>query len=49
METFDVIVLGVGAMGSAALYHLSKRGLKACPSLLILRATVDDCAAQEQS
>jgi len=28
MKTFDVIVLGVGGMGSAACYHLAKRGLK---------------------
>ncbi len=26
MQTFDVIVLGVGGVGSAALYHLAKRG-----------------------
>jgi sarcosine oxidase len=26
--TFDVIVVGIGAMGSAALYHLAKRGYK---------------------
>jgi sarcosine oxidase len=25
-ESYDVIVLGIGAMGSAALYHLAKRG-----------------------
>ena len=25
---FDVIVIGVGAMGSSACYHLAKRGLK---------------------
>ena len=25
---FDVIVVGLGAMGSAAAYHLSKRGAK---------------------
>lgn len=28
-ETADVIVLGLGAMGSAALYQLAKRGIKA--------------------
>lgn len=28
-ETFDAIVLGVGAMGSATCYHLAKRGIKA--------------------
>jgi sarcosine oxidase len=28
-ETFDVIVVGLGAMGSAALYHLAKQGYKA--------------------
>ena len=27
-QAFDLIVVGLGAMGSAALYHLSKRGLK---------------------
>ncbi|MGM3422669.1 N-methyl-L-tryptophan oxidase [Pseudomonas benzopyrenica] len=27
-STFDVIVLGLGAMGSATLYHLAKRGVK---------------------
>ena len=27
-ETFDVIVVGLGAMGSAACYHLAKRGQK---------------------
>lgn len=27
-DRYDVIVLGVGAMGSAALYHLAKRGKK---------------------
>jgi sarcosine oxidase len=26
MERFDVVVVGVGGMGSAALYHLSRRG-----------------------
>src|SRR5688572_16951931 len=25
---YDVIVIGVGSMGSAALYHLARRGLK---------------------
>lgn len=29
METYDVIVVGVGAMGSSTVYHLAKRGLKA--------------------
>ena len=28
METFDAIVVGLGAMGSAATYHLAKRKLK---------------------
>ncbi len=28
METFDVLVLGLGAMGSASLYQLAKRGRK---------------------
>jgi sarcosine oxidase len=28
MPHFDVIVLGVGGVGSAALYHLAKRGIK---------------------
>lgn len=27
---YDVIVLGVGGMGSATLYHLAKRGIRAC-------------------
>lgn len=27
-NTFDVIVLGVGGMGSAAVYHLARRGLR---------------------
>ncbi len=27
MQTYDVIVLGVGGMGSAACYHLARRGL----------------------
>src|SRR5215213_5300479 len=26
MDTFDVIVIGVGGMGSAACYHLARRG-----------------------
>lgn len=26
--TFDVVVLGLGANGSSAIYHLSKKGLK---------------------
>jgi sarcosine oxidase len=29
-DTFDVIVLGLGAAGSSALYHLSKTGKKVC-------------------
>lgn len=29
MQTFDTIVLGLGAMGSAALYHLARRGVRA--------------------
>ena len=29
-RTYDVIVLGLGAMGSAALYHLAKRGVRVC-------------------
>ncbi len=28
MRTYDVIVLGVGGMGSAALYHLARRGVR---------------------
>src|SRR4029077_15773345 len=28
MPTYDVIVLGTGGVGSAALYHLAKRGVK---------------------
>ena len=28
MQTFDAIVLGLGGMGSAALYHLAKRGTR---------------------
>jgi sarcosine oxidase len=27
-STYDAIVVGVGGMGSAALYHLSRRGAK---------------------
>ncbi|MES1181617.1 MAG: FAD-dependent oxidoreductase, partial [Flavobacterium sp.] len=27
-SNYDVIVLGVGSMGSSACYHLAKRGLK---------------------
>ena len=27
-STFDAIVLGVGEMGSSALYHLARRGLR---------------------
>ena len=27
-QRFDVIVVGVGAMGSAACYHLARRGLR---------------------
>ena len=26
--TFDAIVIGLGGMGSAALYHLARRGLR---------------------
>ena len=26
MQTYDAIVVGVGGMGSAAVYHLAKRG-----------------------
>ncbi|MFQ5744277.1 MAG: FAD-dependent oxidoreductase, partial [Acidobacteriota bacterium] len=29
-DNFDVIVLGVGGMGSSALYHLARRGLRVC-------------------
>ena len=29
MARYDVAVIGLGAMGSAALYHLAKRGLRA--------------------
>ena len=28
-QTYDVIVVGLGAMGSASLYHLARRGVKA--------------------
>ena len=28
LEKFDVIVLGLGAMGSAAAYHLARRGCR---------------------
>ena len=28
-DVVDVVVLGVGAMGSAALYHLARRGVRA--------------------
>ena len=27
---FDAIVVGAGGMGSAALYHLARRGVRAC-------------------
>ncbi|MCB9849237.1 MAG: N-methyl-L-tryptophan oxidase [Phycisphaerales bacterium] len=30
MERYDAIVLGLGGMGSAALYHLARRGLRVC-------------------
>jgi sarcosine oxidase len=30
VERFDAIVLGLGGMGSAALYHLAQRGVKVC-------------------
>ena len=29
MERYDTIVLGIGGVGSAALYHLAKRGVRA--------------------
>jgi len=29
-KTYDAIVLGLGAMGSATLYHLAKRGVRVC-------------------
>jgi flavin-dependent dehydrogenase len=38
METYDVIVIGLGAMGSAAAYHLAKRGSKVSKPLLRLLA-----------
>ena len=28
MESFDVAVVGMGALGSAAAYHLARRGAK---------------------
>jgi len=28
MQTYDVIVIGTGGVGSAALFHLAKRGVK---------------------
>ena len=28
MPSYDAIVIGVGGMGSAAVYHLARRGLK---------------------
>ena len=28
MDTYDVIVVGVGGMGSAAVYHLAQRGIR---------------------
>ena len=30
MEQYDAIVVGAGGMGSAALYHLARRGVRAC-------------------
>ena len=30
MPQFDVVVIGLGATGSAALYHLARRGVRAC-------------------
>jgi len=30
MDSYDVIILGVGAMGSAAMYELAKRGVNVC-------------------
>jgi len=30
MERFDAIVIGLGGMGSAALFHLARRGVKVC-------------------
>src|SRR4051794_40613344 len=29
MERYDAIVLGIGGVGSAALYHLARRGVRA--------------------
>ena len=29
-EQYDVVVLGAGGMGSATLYHLARRGIRAC-------------------
>ena len=29
-EQYDVIVAGAGGMGSAALYHLARRGIRVC-------------------
>ena len=29
-ERYDVVVVGAGGMGSAALYHLARRGIRAC-------------------
>ena len=28
MEKYDVIVIGIGAVGSAVCYHLTKRGVR---------------------
>ena len=28
MEKYDVIVIGIGALGSAVCYHLTKRGVR---------------------
>ena len=30
VEQYDAIVVGAGGMGSAALYHLARRGVRAC-------------------
>ncbi len=30
MSSFEVIVIGVGGWGSAALWHLARRGIKVC-------------------